>query len=208
MKVLVIGATGPTGRELVKQGLALGHRITAAVRRPESAALPADTQIVRGDVTDRISLRAAVAGQDAILCSLGSKLSRQPTTLLSAGTRNLLAAMEENGVRRILCITGLGAGDSRGHGGFFYDRIFQPLLLKEIYLDKDRQEAILRASASDWTLVRPGVLTNGPMTGKYRALTDMAGEKLGRISRADVAGFLLRSLAEPETIRQIYNLTY
>src|ERR1035437_2331268 len=136
MKILVIGATGPTGRELVSQGVALGHEITAAVRHPESAALPAGVRLVRADVNDGASLRAAVDGQDVVISSLGSKLSRKPTNLFSFGTRNLLIAMNDAGVRRLVCITGIGAGDSKGHGGFFYDRIIQPLLLKEIYKDK------------------------------------------------------------------------
>src|SRR5664279_3132759 len=129
MKILVIGATGPTGRELVTQGIALDHEITAAVRRPELASLPKEVRVLRGDVTDAASMAAAVAGQDAVISSLGTKLSRKPTTLLSEGTRNLVAAMNEAAVRRLVCITGMGAGDSKGHGGFFYDRIILPLLL-------------------------------------------------------------------------------
>ena len=78
-------------------------------------------------------------------------------------------------MRRLICVTGIGAGDSRGHGGFLYDRVIAPFLLKTIYQDKDRQEALIRASGTDWTMVRPGFLTNGPLTGKYRLLTDLTG---------------------------------
>ena len=77
---------------------------------------------------------------------------------------------------------------SRGHGGFFYDRILQPLLLKEVYKDKDRQEAVVRESGMQWTLIRPGALKNGPGNGKYRVLTDLNGITIGSIARADVAG--------------------
>ncbi len=188
MKILIIGATGPTGLEIVKQGLALGHQVTAAVRRPESASLPQGTIVVRADVTDAHSLMAATAGQDAVLNSLGSSIDRKPTTLFSQGTRNLLAAMQQAACRRLLCITGIGAGDSQGHGGFFYDRIIQPLLLNEIYKDKTRQEEVVRQSGIHWTIVRPGMLTNGPRTGRFRALTDLTGITVGKISRADVAG--------------------
>ena len=91
-------------------------------------------------------------------------------------------------------MTGVGAGDSRGHGGFLYDRIVQPLFMKTIYEDKDRQEALLRASDVDWTVVRPGTLTNGPATGLARALTDLDGVTAGRMSRADVAAFIIENL--------------
>lgn len=208
MKVLIIGATGATGRELVAQGLQLGHQVTAVVRRPDEAGLPTEATVVKGDVKDSSSMAQAIRGQDVVVSSLGSKLSRKPTTLFSDGTRNLLMAMKSNGVRRLICITGVGAGDSRGHGGFLYDRILQPLLLKEIYRDKDRQEAIVRESAADWTLVRPGALTNGPRKGKIKVFTDMTGVTLGSISRADVAAFILEHLNDPQSIRKTYNLTY
>ncbi len=206
--ILVVGATGATGIEIVKQGLARGYTITAAVRRPEAAALPTGARVVRGDVMDPASLRSAMAGQQAVLCSLGSKLSRKPTTMLSDGTRNLLTAMQEAAVQRLLCITGVGAGDSRGHGGFLYDKIIQPLLLNEVYKDKDRQEQVVRSSKAEWTLVRPGQLTNGPLTSSYRALTDLTGITMGKISRADVAEFLWNALEDPGSVSKTYNLTY
>ena len=208
MKILVIGATGPTGRELVTQGIALDHEITAAVRRPELASLPKEVRVLRGDVTDAASMAAAVAGQDAVICSLGTKLSRKPTTLLSEGTRNLVAAMNQAGVRRLVCITGMGAGDSKGHGGFFYDRIILPLLLKEIYKDKDRQEAMIRESGLDWSIVRPGVLTDGPRTGQFRPLLDLTGIKGGKISRADVATFILAHLKDRASYGRTIHLIY
>jgi putative NADH-flavin reductase len=208
MKILVIGATGPTGRELVSQGVALGHEITAAVRHPESAALPAGVRLVRADVNDGDSLAIAVAGQDVVISSLGSKLSRKPTNLFSFGTRNLLIAMNDAGVRRLVCITGIGAGDSKGHGGFLYDRIIQPLLLKEIYKDKDRQEDLIRKSNLDWTIVRPGTLTNGIRTGRVRALTDLRGITVGKVSRADVAWFILDRLHDLNSVRSTITLTY
>ena len=208
MKILVIGATGPTGRELAAQGVALGHEITAAVRRPESAGLPASVKVARADVTDSQSLAAAVKGQDAVISSLGTKLSRQPTTLFSEGTRNLVSAMRQAGVRRLVCITGIGAGDSKGHGGFIYDRIIQPLLLNEIYKDKTRQEAVVRESGLDWTLVRPGQLTNGTKTENFRALTDLTRVIVGKISRADVAAFILAHLSDEKSLGGTYTLTY
>ncbi len=208
MKLLVIGATGPTGRELVSQAISLGHTVTAAVRNPDSANLSSTVRIVKADITDQASLATAVAGQDVVISSLGTKLSHQPTTLLSEGTRKLVDAMQQAAVRRFICITGVGAGDSKGHGGFFYDRILNPLLLSEIYKDKDRQETVVRDSGLDWTLVRPGTLTNGATTNRVKALTDLTGITMGKVSRADVAAYILAHLDDPQSIGSTINLTY
>ena len=108
----------------------------------------------------------------------------------------------------VQAITGVGAGDSRGHGGFFYDRIILPLVLKRIYEDKDRQERLLRASEANWTIIRPGVLTNGARTGEYRVLTELVGVTLGHISREDVAHFMRSELERPLHERGIVNLCY
>jgi len=208
MKLLIIGSTGPTGLQLVEQALSAGHEVTAAVRSPDNAALPSNARKVRADVTDAASLLAAVSGQEVVISSLGSPLSRKPTTLLSDGTRNLIAAMKQSDVRRLICITGIGAGDSRGHGGFFYDKIIQPLLLSEIYKDKDRQELVVRESGLDWTIVRPGQLTNGDKTGNIRVLSNLTGITVGKISRADVAAYILAHLTDAKTFGSIFTLTY
>ncbi len=207
MKILIVGATGPTGNELVKQAVALGHSVSALARKPEATQLPAAVKVFRGDILNPTSLIAPVAAQDAVISSLGSALSRKPTTLLSGGTRNLVSAMRQSGVRRLICITGIGAGDSKGHGGFFYDSIIQPLLLNEIYKDKTRQEEVVAESGLDWTLVRPAALTNGARTGQVKAFTDLRGVTVGKIGRADVAAWILARLSEPSTIRQTYTIT-
>lgn len=207
VKILVIGSTGPQGRELVAQGTALGHKMTAGARRPAEAGFAAGIPVVRLDVTDEASLEAAVAGQDAVISSLGSKIDRKPTTMFSDGTRRLIGAMNAGGVRRFVCITGIGAGDSKGHGGFIYDRMIQPLLLAEIYRDKTRQEEVVRASSLDWTLVRPSALTNGAAAGHVKAYTDLTGVTVGSISRADVAAWILARIADRESFGGTYTIT-
>ena len=106
--------------------------------------------------------------------------------------------MQAQNVRRLVCITGTGAGDSKGHGPWWYNWLVQPLVLRGVYEDKTRQEAVVRSSGLDWTLVRPGVLTNAPAKGlaTVRALTDLTGQHAGSISRADVAAFCLREVGE------------
>lgn len=208
MKLAIVGATGPTGRELVQQALAAGHVVTAGVRSPKTANLPTNVRLVEADVTRASSLIPLVTGQDAVLCALGSKLSRKPTTLLSGGTKNLVGAMTSAGVRRLMCITGIGAGDSKGHGGFLYDHIIQPLLLSEIYKDKTRQEEVIRRSGLEWTIVRPAMLTNGPATGKFREIIDISGVTAKKISRSDVAAYVLRAVAAPQTVGTTVLITY
>jgi putative NADH-flavin reductase len=208
MRILIIGATGPTGLQLINEGLSLGHEITAAVRNPQAATLPQGVRVVRADVMDPPSMLAATTAQEAVISSLGSKIDRKPTTLFSQGTRNLIAGMNLSGVKRLVCITGIGAGDSKGHGGFLYDRLFHPFLLDEIYIDKTRQEEEIRCSNLDWTIVRPGRLTNGPRTMRFRQFDELTGVTVGKISRADVAYYIMTHIADKSSFSKTATLTY
>ena len=208
MKVLVIGGTRGTGREVVAAAHAAGHELTLLARNAERISLPVTgVRVVVGDAGDADDVERAVSGQDAVVWTVGVGPTRRPVHLFSRSTQFLLAAMAKYRVRRLVCVTGIGAGDSRGHGGFFYDRIVQPLFLKTVYEDKDRQEAMLRGSDVDWTIVRPGTLTNGPATGFARALTDLEGVAAGKVSRADVAAFIVENLETGEFRRTTVLLT-
>ncbi len=209
MKLLIIGASRGIGRQLLEQALQAGHEVTAMARHPEK--LPGQQEglkVMAGDILDPQQVQQAVAGQEAVCLTIGIGVTWKPVTVFSQGTENVLAAMAEHGMKRLICVTGIGAGDSEGHGGFLYDRIFKPLLLKTIYEDKNRQEALIKASDVDWTIVRPGFLTNGPRTGKYRVLTDLQGVTAGKISRADVAHFMLQELSTNRYLRQKPLVTY
>ena len=209
MKLAVIGASRGIGLELVKMALANGLAVKALVRDPAKFNLQhPELTMVKGDALDSMAVEAVVRDQDAVCCCIGVSPTRQPVTVFSEGVKNLLAAMQKTGARHLVCVTGIGAGDSKGHGGFFYDWILNPLLLKTIYQDKDRQEALIRASDVEWIIVRPGFLTNGPATGRYRVITDLTGITAGKISRADVAHFILAQLAAPTCLRQAPLLTY
>src|SRR3990170_1129432 len=209
MNIMIVGATRGIGRQLLEQTLASGHTVTALVRDPQRLAAQHERlKVVKGDILDSDSVALAMAGQDAVCCTIGVKTPWIRVTVFSEGTRNLLQAMKKTGAGRLICVTGIGAGDSRGHGGFLYDRIFYPLLFKRVYADKDRQESLIEASDVDWTIVRPGFLTNGPLTKNYRMLTDLTGVTAGRISRADVAHFILKELETNRHLRQTPLLTY
>jgi putative NADH-flavin reductase len=209
MNLLIIGATRGIGFQLLEQALQAEHVITALVRDPQKMPKQHDRlRVVQGDILDLEAVQRAMVEQEAVCVTIGIGITWKPVTVFSQGTRNVLEAMLQAGVRRLLCITGIGAGDSKGHGGFLYDRLFNPLLLKTIYEDKDRQEALIRASETEWTIVRPGFLTNGPLTKKYQVITDLTGVTAGKISRADVAHFILEELASNRYLGQAPLLTY
>jgi uncharacterized protein YbjT (DUF2867 family) len=203
MKVVVLGATGATGRLIVGKAVAKGHEVVALVRSREKAADLAGAEFVEGDARDPVALTRAIAGCDAVISSLGTAMSPfREVTLLSTATRALVGVMAEQNVRRLVCITGLGAGDSRGHGGFFFDWVFLPLMLRKVYEDKNRQEDAIRASTLDWTIVRPTVLNDKPARGGIKALTDLSGVHGGTIARADVAEFVVEQLATDAWLRK------
>jgi putative NADH-flavin reductase len=209
VNLLIVGATGGTGRQLVSQALERGHRVTALVRKERSMEPRPGLITVLGNVLEPSSLDRAARGQDAVLSALGHKQWFRPTRILSEGTRNLVAAMRRHGVRRFVCETALGISDAWWRMGLYYTLFVRPVILPLYFWDKARQEAIIRASDLDWTIVRPGALTNGPKRGHYRH-----GPRVGhwlwtvRISRADVAAFMLDEVTESRYVRASVGLAY
>ena len=207
MKVLVLGATGGTGRLIVRDALAKGHVVKALVRSKAGVDLPG-ADLIEGDARDAGVLQRALEGSDAVISALGTGMGFSEVTLLTVATRALVTAMRHTGVRRLVCISALGVGDSKGHGGFVFDRLFQPLLLSQAYKDKERQEATIRASSLDWVVVRPTQLTDHPARGSVRALTELTGFHGGKVSRADVAKFVVEQLTTDTWLRQTPVVTW
>ena len=201
MKILILGATGATGQLIVRDATASGHYVVALVRSKASANLPG-AEVIEGDARDEGTLARALNGCDAVVSALGTGMGMRKVDLLTVATRALVAAMTRTDVRRLVCISALGVGDSRNHGGFVFDRLFQPLLLGPAYKDKERQEAAIRTSSLDWVIVRPAMLTNGAARGRIRATTDLAGVNGGKIARADVAQFVLEQLTTDTWLRR------
>src|SRR4029077_18452909 len=143
-KLLIVGATGGTGRRLIEQALARGYAVTALVRNPLRFQLEhPQLRVVQGDVLDYASVEGAVRGQDAVICALGHKRFFFPTRILSEGTGNLLRAMQTHGVPRFVCETSLGIGDSAGRMGLYYTLFVIPVILPFYYWDKTRQERLI-----------------------------------------------------------------
>ena len=207
MKVLIIGATGATGQILMGEALAQGYEVTALARNPSAVATEDDhLRVLQGNALEASSLEAAVTGQDAVLSALGTR-SRKPTTLFSESTHNIISAMDKHGVRRLVCITGIGVGDSKGHVGFLYDRIIRPFVVKNVYEDKERQEEAIKHSDLDWVIVRPARLTDEPAKGKYSVFLG-GSYTAAKISRADVATFMLAQLTNDTYVRKTPVISY
>ena len=202
--LLVIGASRGIGLETVKAGLAAGHTVRAFARSAASIPIESPRLVkVAGDALSQTDLDKAVRGADAVIQSLGVSSPRElafGTTLFSASTRVLVEAMQAAGVKRLIAVTGAGAGNSRGRINPLYDYLVFPILLQRVYADKDIAEDIISKSNLDWTIVRPGMLTNGAATDHIKALPEMKDWRGGAISRADVATFLVQQVADRDMI--------
>lgn len=201
--ILVVGASHGIGLETVKAALAAGHSVRAFARSAQNTPIT-DPKLskIAGDALKRDDVVGAVTGVDAVIQTLGVRSLPElifGTTLFSDAARVLLPAMKEAGVRRLMMVTGAGAGNSRGRITFLYDNVIFPLVLQRIYDDKDVAEEMVMKSGLDWTIARPGGLTNGPATGRYHVLTEMRNWRGGFISRADVADFLIKHLDDKAT---------
>jgi uncharacterized protein YbjT (DUF2867 family) len=208
LRVLVIGATGGTGRELVRQALEQGHQVTAFVRKPGKLKIEhPNLRVAQGNVRDYASVEAAMRGQTAVLSALGHKRFFYPTRILSEGTRNILRAMKTCDVPRLVCESSLGVGNSVGRLGLFGTFFVVPVVLPFIYWDKVRQEKAIEESDVDWVIVRPATLTNKPARGTYRHGRNVGNFILTRsISRADVADFMLKQLTDDTNIGAAVNI--
>lgn len=202
-RILVVGATGGTGRQVVAQALERGYVVTAFARNPSDLGIEHPRlSVVRGDVLDSGQVETAMRGQDAVICALGHKRYVYPGHILSEGTRHILRAMEKQSVPRLVCETAMGLGDSAGRLGLYYTLFVIPVILPFYFWDKARQERLISESLVEWVIVRPGALTNGEKRGRIRQ-----GKAAGnfvttvRISRADVAGFMLDQISDNRWVR-------
>ena len=207
MKIIIFGATGTIGRHLIEQGLDEGHRITAFARTPEKLFLEhPNLSRITGDVLSRDSVTAAIPGHDAVIVVLGAGIRGN---VRSKGTLNIINAMQTHNIQRLICQSTLGAGDSRKNLNFFWKYIMFGGLLRKAYADHQLQEHYVRASGLDWTIVRPGAFTNGQRTGEYRHGFPASDKStLLKVSRPDVAEFLLKQISDLKYLHSSPGLSY
>lgn len=207
MKLIIFGATGSIGRQIVNQALSQGHAVTAFAREASRVGIEhPNLRIALGDVMDPLSVENAIQGHDAVLCSIGAG---RKGSVRAEGTRNIINAMEKLGIRRLICQSSLGVGDSRGNLNIFWKYIMFGLLLRPAYADHVRQEDYVRRSNLDWTIVRPGAFIDGERTGQYRHGFPGTDKTLKlKISRKDVADFMLRQVFDTKYLCRSPGLSY
>jgi len=199
MHITIFGASGRTGLRVVFQALNQGFRVTAFARQPSNVTTQhKNIQVIQGDILEFDKVKQAVCGCDVVISVLGVEKNK-PNTILSDGTRNILKAMEECGVKRFICMS--SAGILGNDAGFWFGKIFLPLFLKHVFEDKKRQMKLIRESQSDWVIVRPVSLTDSPKTGSYKVNLDQPTSR--SIPRADVADFMLKLCTDKKYDRQM-----
>ena len=205
MKILVIGGAGKTGEAIVKLALAQGHTVTAFVHSAKEFE-GEGARVIEGDVLDRALVESAVAGQEAVLDALGGHTPWKATSLETNAARNIVSAMRMHGVKRLLVVSAIGVGDTKDLVPNWYEHLIMPTLLKGTMQDKERMEPVVEASGLEWTLVRAGHLVDGKASGKVITFEPGRGAKAHKITRSDLASFLLETLANGTYKQQAVNI--
>jgi len=210
MKLAIFGSTGKVGLQLVKQAIALGHQVTAHTRHPKNLTQidQENLRIEKGDVLDIVSVQNATRRQDVIICALGMPLMNKDG-LRTKGTKNIIEAMEATGVKRLVCLSGLGAGESFSTLPFHYRHLIFPFVLKHVLADHETQEIRVKESELDWTIARPANFSKGLHTGAYQHGFSRVDQSLKlKISPADVADFMLKQVSDNTYLHQTPALSY
>jgi putative NADH-flavin reductase len=216
MKLIIFGATGRTGIELVSQALDEGHQVTAFARNPKAINVQhVKLMVMQGDIMDYESVSNAILDQEVVMSVLGVN-SFKRNTIISNGTQNIIQAMYEHQVKRFICVTSMGLGESKKQRGWinimpisFMFRLQRLPILRNQFLDRELQEEYIKNSTLDWIIIRPGGLTDGPHTGNYHhgfSINDTSAKI--QISRADVADFMLRQIDDDTYLHKTPSLSY
>ena len=204
INVVVLGAAGRTGRLIVAEALRSGHQVTAAVRNPASVPPAPGLRVERADVRDADSLRAVFQDHDAVVSAVGAP-GRKTGNLYSDGARATVSAMQATGVKRLLATTSVGVRHDDPHHAWWYRGLIRPIGA-DLYADMARMERIVRDSDLDWTFVRPTYLQDREPTGSYRATDNSTPQGGWRITRTDVARFIVEEIEAHRWSRQAPSL--
>jgi putative NADH-flavin reductase len=207
MKLVVFGATGGIGSQVIEQALAAGHEVTAVARHPSAVTIQHERlEVIQGDVLQPDTIHESIAGKDAVVSALGVR-DFAPTTVYSEGVANIMQAMQSAHVRRILCISASGLDPAIGWQRLAA-KLFLWRLLRNMYTDLVRMESELKTSGLDWTILRPPRFTNGPRTGRYQVVVNQQLSHGWRISRADIADYIVNHLNDRTTYSGLVELAY
>jgi putative NADH-flavin reductase len=208
-KIAIFGANGATGRILTQQAIDRGYAVTALTRHPEAFPFQHERlQVMRGDVFDLPSVEQAVAGQDAVLSTLGVPFTRKPITVYSEGIAHIVQAMNRYGVRRLVCVSSSATDPQIRYlssgGGFIFEKVLKPIIINTIgrttYTDMERMEMLVMASKLDWVIVRPSGLFETPSVTDYQMAEAHIREKF--TSRADLAACMLQQLTTDQYLHK------
>lgn len=209
--MVVLGATGGSGKEITKQALEKGYEVTAIARNPAAVAMHhPNLELVKGDVLQPASFEQELVGKQVVISCLGTGSNRQPTTVYSAGIENTISAMKKAGIRRLICISA-GALDTNTEMGAVMRLLAKVVLqkmLRHLYADMRRMEAIVEANDIDWTIIRPARLTGKQFTGNYRTAIHAHLRAPWSIGRSDLAHFMLDSIENRKTFCAKVEIAY
>src|SRR5579863_1862520 len=209
-KIIVFGATGRTGKLVVEQALQAGYQVTVVIRQPDAFAVRhQNLAIIKGDIFQPATFENAFSGKDAVVSCLGSKAT-QRTTVYSQGVSNIATGMLKAGLNRIICISA-GAVIVPSKSSLIMQFVIRNILqriLKHMYSDMLVMERLLSESSLNWTVIRPPRLTNSKYTGKYRSTINEHLNNPSKISRADLADYIVGHLTDEKTFSCIVEISY
>ena len=206
MKIAIFGASGKTGIELVRQALDHGHEVTVMVRNPDRLpSFSKEIKVLTGDFSHKDTVAATIKGQDAVICTLGSRELYKNSGLRTLGTRAIIEVMEKEGVKRLLVMSSMGIGESWNNLPLFTKALFK-LFMPAAREDHEAQELAVKASALDWTIIRPSGLTDVPNVSAYEYGKEIS-PKTSRISRANVADLILKVMESNTHIHEAITIS-
>ncbi len=201
MKLTIFGATGQVGRHLVEQALERGHSVTAFSRNPGKLGITHDNlRLAAGDVLHPEDVEAAIRDQDTVICALGDG---RRGAIRASGTEKIIEGMKKTGVKKLICQSTLGVGESWGNLNFVWKYLMFGAFLRAAFADHVKQEELVRGSGLDWIIVRPSAFADGLLTGEYRHGFPSTERGLTlKISKADVADFILNQVSSDEYLHE------